>query len=343
MAIQSADSSGVNSATVTKSYATGKVTGERWVGGISGQNVFGGTVSESYATGDVTGDFDVGGLAGLNSNTVEDSYWDVLTTGQPTSDGGTGLTTSEMTGSAATGNMTGFGFTDTWVTVTDPDEYPILAWQKPTPSFTLSTNTPIVGEAITFDGSSSSDRDGSIQTYEWDFDGDGTTDVTRTVPLATHTYSNQGTFAVSLTVTDDDGTSDILTETIEVRTEPLFTEPLPGFNSPPQNTGDLGPNLYEDVSGDGDGLDPAQTVILWTELVLNPDAFNDLTQEQIDALDWNGDGQLTPADAVMSLDRTGSELTGRRRHGRGHRRSRVTTPVRKSLRRRIPTNGRNLL
>ncbi len=88
------------------------------------------------------------------------------------------------------------------------------------------------------------------------------------------------------------------TASITVESAALFTEPLPGFNSPPTNTGDLDPNLFEDVSGDGDGLNPTQAVNLWTELVLNPDDFNDLTQEQIDALDWNGDGQLTPADAV---------------------------------------------
>jgi len=78
----------------------------------------------------------------------------------------------------------------------------------------------------------------------------------------------------------------------------LFPDPLPGFNNPPQNTGELNPTLYEDISGDGDGTDPTQAVTLWTELVLNPQDFDDLTQEQVDALDWNGDGQLTPADAV---------------------------------------------
>ena len=78
----------------------------------------------------------------------------------------------------------------------------------------------------------------------------------------------------------------------------LFTEPLPGFNNPPTNTGELDPNLYEDISGDSNGTDPSQTVTLWTQLVINEDAFDDLTQQQIDALDWDGDGQLTPSDAV---------------------------------------------
>jgi len=78
----------------------------------------------------------------------------------------------------------------------------------------------------------------------------------------------------------------------------LFTEPLPGFAAPPTNTGELDPALYEDVNGDGDGLDPTQTVNLWSELVVNPQDFDDLTRQQIDSVDWNGDGQLTPADAV---------------------------------------------
>lgn len=78
----------------------------------------------------------------------------------------------------------------------------------------------------------------------------------------------------------------------------LFGEPLPGFTAPPTNTKELDPNLYEDVNGDGDGLDPTQTVILWSELVIDPQGFDDLTQEQVGALDWDGDGSLTPADAV---------------------------------------------
>jgi PKD repeat protein len=111
--------------------------------------------------------------------------------------------------------MNALDFTNTWVTISD--DYPILAWQQPTALFTVSTNSPNVEEAITFDASDSSDPDGSIQSYEWDFDGDGTTDVTRTAPLVTHTYTNPGTYAVTLTVIDDDGATDSTTTTVEVR------------------------------------------------------------------------------------------------------------------------------
>jgi len=201
----------------TESYETGSVNGTGdFVGGLVGRNA--GTVERSYATGEVngTGNFE-GGLVGRNRNgsSVVDSYWDVETTGEPMSDGGTGLSTSEMIGTDATNNMQGFDFTSTWETVTNPDDYPILVWQQPTASFTLSAQMPTVNESVTFDASGSSDPDGSIQSYEWDFDGDGSTDVTRTNPLATHTYTNPGTFAVTLTVTDD-GATGTTTKTVTV-------------------------------------------------------------------------------------------------------------------------------
>jgi len=61
-----------------------------------------------------------------------------------------------------------------------------------------------VDENINFDGSSSSDPDGSIQSYEWDY-GDGSTGSGET---ATHKYSEQGDYTVILTVTDNDGAKD---------------------------------------------------------------------------------------------------------------------------------------
>jgi PKD repeat protein len=78
----------------------------------------------------------------------------------------------------------------------------------------------------------------------------------------------------------------------------LFGSPLPGFENPPTNTGEIDPTLYEDVDGDGDGLNPVQSVNLWSQLITSPEEFDDLNQEQVDALDWNGDGELTPTDAV---------------------------------------------
>jgi hypothetical protein len=119
---------GINRGAIDNSYATGSVSGSVDVGGLVGRNV-GGTVTESYATGLTEGVGRLGGLVGTKEKggTANESYWDIETTGQSTSAGGTGLNTSEMTGSAARGNMTGFDFTSTWETVRG--DYPVLSWQ----------------------------------------------------------------------------------------------------------------------------------------------------------------------------------------------------------------------
>jgi len=83
-------------ATVNNSYSTGTVTGSEWVGGLVGYNANNGTVRNSYSTGIVTGTSSVGGLVGINSGAVTNSFWDTETSGQVTSDGGTGKATAEM-------------------------------------------------------------------------------------------------------------------------------------------------------------------------------------------------------------------------------------------------------
>jgi hypothetical protein len=58
------------------------------------------------------------------------------------------------------------------------------------------------GEAfVPFDGSGSTDPDGTIVSYEWDF-GDGTTGTGQSI---THGYTATGTYSVTLTVTDNCG------------------------------------------------------------------------------------------------------------------------------------------
>lgn len=63
-----------------------------------------------------------------------------------------------------------------------------------------------VGESIRFNASGSSDEDGSVDYYRWNF-GDDTSEILSTQP--THEYYRVGEFNVTLTVIDNDGASAI--------------------------------------------------------------------------------------------------------------------------------------
>jgi hypothetical protein len=122
--------------TVSDSYSTGTVTGEDGVGGLVGHSNFG-TVNNSYSTASVTGYSVVGGLIGGNGGTVSNCFWDTETSGQATSDGGTGKTTTEMkdiaTFSGAGWNIIAVAPGEindayTW-NIIEGQTYPFLSWE----------------------------------------------------------------------------------------------------------------------------------------------------------------------------------------------------------------------
>ena len=126
---------GWNRDTVRNCYSLASVTGEWLVGGLVGHNR--GTVSNSYSSGVVSGSEDVGGLVGRNYEAiVNNSFWDIQTSGQTTSDGGTGKNTTEMQGIATftawdiiavTPGQTNSAYI--W-NIVDDETYPFLSWQS---------------------------------------------------------------------------------------------------------------------------------------------------------------------------------------------------------------------
>ena len=73
------------------------------------------------------------------------------------------------------------------------------------------------GLTCSFDGSGSTDTDGSVASYAWDF-GDGTTS---TQAKAEHTYAAAGEYTVGLTVTDGAGATGTSTATVTVAAAPV--------------------------------------------------------------------------------------------------------------------------
>lgn len=83
----------------------------------------------------------------------------------------------------------------------DPVGVAITPDQAPTAAF----GTSVAGLAATLNASTASDPDGTIARYAWDF-GDGQT-ATGSQPTVSHSYAQSGSYAVTLTVTDDEGCS----------------------------------------------------------------------------------------------------------------------------------------
>jgi hypothetical protein len=87
---------GHSGAIVTGCYSTGSVSGHYYVGGLIGRNGGNGRIINCYSTGSVVGEQSLGGLVGSSEGTISASFWDIETSGQDSSDGGTGKTTAEM-------------------------------------------------------------------------------------------------------------------------------------------------------------------------------------------------------------------------------------------------------
>ncbi|QCB94432.1 PKD domain-containing protein [Cellulomonas shaoxiangyii] len=95
--------------------------------------------------------------------------------------------------------------------------------QVPVPAFTAATTEL----AVAVDGAASSDPDGTVTAWSWDF-GDGS--AAATGAQATHGYATAGTYPVTLTVTDDRGATASTTQDVVVtRPEAPPAAPVAAF------------------------------------------------------------------------------------------------------------------
>ncbi|MBN1861308.1 MAG: leucine-rich repeat protein [Candidatus Thermoplasmatota archaeon] len=73
----------------------------------------------------------------------------------------------------------------------------------PQADFTWSPLNLTLNQTITFDALISSDPDGSLIFYEWDWNTDGVYEESHTTPTATHSWMHAGNYSVTLRVTDN--------------------------------------------------------------------------------------------------------------------------------------------
>jgi len=155
--------------------------------------------------------------------------------------------TSEGTHTLQFYSVDKLGNTETTQTKT----FEILKNKAPTASFTYSPAKPKDTQSVNFDASASSDPDGTIANYTWNF-GDGSVGYGKN---PSHKYADNGNYTVTLTVKDDKGATDVATKQIEVLNE----APEAYFTHQPDEPKVNEEVTFTDASSDTDG-----SIVNWT-------------------------------------------------------------------------------
>ena len=135
----------------------------------------------------------------------------------------------------------------------------------PEASFSYNPLNPIVNQTITFDASASSDIDGVIANYTWNF-GDGGVGYGKIVK---HSYTKGGSYKVELKVKDNDGATNSVSRMITVNNQTGNKPPIANFVFTPSN-----PSVGDEVTFNASSsYDPDGHIVLYK-------------------WDWNGDGKF---------------------------------------------------
>ncbi|MUV59624.1 PKD domain-containing protein [Halobacterium sp. CBA1126] len=131
--------------------------------------------------------------------------------------------------------------------------------RPPAASATANESNPTVGTPVAFEATGSRDPDGTIASYQWDVDADGTFE--REGATIRRAFNESGLRTVTARVTDDDGATNETTVTVDVNappiavingTEPVYTGERVPVDATPSADPDGAIERYEwDVDGDG--------------------------------------------------------------------------------------------
>jgi PKD repeat protein len=204
------------------------------------------TATPNPALSGVAVAFDAGASSD-SDGTVTKYEWDLDGNGSYETNTGATATTSKTF--ATSGNRTiGLRITDNSGATATTTQLVSIQNRAPTASFTATPTTALSGVAIAFDAAASSDPDGTIAKYEWDFDNDGIyeTDAGTTAGTS-HSFLTPGTLTIGLRVTDDSGQVATTTRTVTIQNSP----PTAAFTAAP-NPVQTGTAVAYDASGSKD-------------------------------------------------------------------------------------------
>ncbi|WP_146069834.1 PKD domain-containing protein [Cryobacterium sp. M15] len=111
---------------------------------------------------------------------------------------------------------------------------------------TASFSSAITYRDLSVDATGSTDSDGTIAGYAWDFGDNSTT----TGATATHSYAAAGSYVVTLIVTDNSGASTVTTRTVDATEPPANALPTAAFS---YQATPLTVAVDASTSGDSDG------------------------------------------------------------------------------------------
>ncbi|MDH7508040.1 MAG: ABC transporter substrate-binding protein [Methanomassiliicoccales archaeon] len=176
--------------------------------------------------------------------------------------------------------------------------------KNPTVLATADTTTIIAGESVTFDASDSTDTDGQIVQYIWNF-GDGSTDNVAGA-VVTHTYEFPGKYLVTVTAVDDKG-GRTTNWNSPIRVEVLHppVEEIGNGTAPYAVAATSGDVIESGTKVDFDASSSAAYAIIWSE---DDEAWVPLLDSSlISLLVWNfGDGTVISGtmDEVATVNHT---------------------------------------
>jgi PKD repeat protein len=143
------------------------------------------------------------------------------------------------------------------ITINEPENQPPVAVADVEPDEAMA------GETLYFDGSESYDTDGTIASWEWDFNNDGVYGDSYeggTAEMPQYSYDEPGEHCIGLKVTDDDGATGTLAEPICVLIHEIPNEPPVAIADVHPSEVYVGETIYFDGS---DSYDPDGVIVSW--------------------------------------------------------------------------------